>query len=130
MPRSKGDRPRAVASGPKWYGFIRCEFDGQSKQEFSVWQSETAFDDVWAWFADNVNQFKITFSWSDAQGCFQVSMTGTQEKEPMYFGWTLTARGRDIERTLAALMFKHEKMLKCEWTHNIIGEVKDDDWVG
>lgn len=129
MPRNKGSRPTAVASGPKWYGYIRCEFDAAAKQSFNEWSQETPFDRVWEWFYESVSDFKFTFSWADQSGCFQVSMTGSREVEPMYFGWTLTARGRDIERTLRALMYKHEIMLKCEWTHNIIGEVKSDDWV-
>lgn len=130
MPRAKGNAPRAIASGPKWYGFIRCEFDAESKQRFNAWLSDNPFAVVWEWFVETIDAFKISFSYSDAQSCYQVSMTGTKEDEKMYFGWTLTARGRDIERTLAALMFKHEMMLLQKWVKNIEGAPQDDDWVG
>lgn len=130
MPRSKGSSPRAVSSGPNWYGFITCEFDANSKAAFESWNEATAFDHVWEWFYEQVDAFKVTFAWNEKIQCYQVSMTGTAESEKMYFGWTLTAKGRDIERTLRALMFKHTQILKEKWVKNVEGTPKDDDWVG
>lgn len=130
MPRKKGPAPKAVSNGPNWYGFVRCDFSAESKQQFDVFYEEISIDAAWAWFLASVDTFKITFAWYDAQSCYQVSMTGTDPDQPMYFGWTLTARGRDVERTLCALMFKHENILKQEWNHQVIEKERPNDWVG
>lgn len=130
MSRKRGPAPKAVSNGPKWYGFVRCDFDADSKRRFDAWQAETPINDTWAWFLEMVDRFKITFSWSDQQSCYMVAMTGTVDSEPMYFGWTLTARARDVERSLEALRYKHQVILDESWLHQVIEETKPEDWVG
>lgn len=130
MPRGKAQRNRVVGDGMKWNGFAVCEFNEDHRKRFAVWQEEQPRDENWSWFLENVDAFKITFSYSDAQSCYMVSMTGTDKDQQMYYGWTLTARGRDVDRTLAALRYKHEVMLQQKWVYQQQGDGRDDNWVG
>lgn len=130
MPREKKKGLRVTGDGVKWNGFVPCEFDAESRQRFAAWESDQAPQAHWEWFIEMCDGFKLTFSWSEPQSCYQVSMTGNDPKELMFFGWTLTARGRDVDRTLLALRFKHEVMLQEKWLHEIRGDNRDDNWVG
>lgn len=130
MPRGKKLGNKVIGDGIKWNGFVVCEFDADSRQRFGAWLSDQTPGDVWTWFIEQVDTFKITFSWADAQSCYMVSMTGTDPEQQDYFGWTLSARGRDVDRTLHALRFKHEIILNGKWVHQVTGDKKPDDWVG
>jgi len=130
MPRAKKQGNKVVGNGTTWNGFAVCEFDADSRNAFREWIEGQASGEHWTWFVDYLDEFKFTFSWNDTQSTYLVSMTGTDKDQPMYFGWTLSGRGRDADRALQALQFKHEILLKRNWVYEKRGDKKDDDWVG
>lgn len=113
MPRSK---VKPVKTGD-WMGFISCEFTATDKAAFTdAYENQMNTSDVWERMVNLVEEgYKVSFSMSGSTGTFTCSMTGTQDAPEAAVGFTLTARSGDVNRALAALVYKHDVMLKADW---------------
>lgn len=106
---------------PDWSGFVRCEFDAESKAEFVRWSEENSADSALMALTDELTEhaLKLSISFSSEAETYTASLSGTKDSPQMFKGWTLTARSNNWERALQALAFKHLNLLQGSWLSGI-----------
>lgn len=126
----KKDGKRVQSNGAgNWFGYIRCDFDKGLREQFNETVTGPYAEAALEWFLTRPNEgFRVSVSWDAAGKSFLASMTGNDPAYPTCYGWTLTARARDVERAVCALFFKHTVILKNDWSDHAF--VRDDQTEG
>ncbi len=132
MVRNAKDKKKPFREGD-WKGFVRCEFTDKLRATFDIWAEENSVDGCIERLLALVDEgFKLSFSADENNATYISSLTGTQNAETACAGWSLTARGRDIGRSIQALAFKHFEVLQADWSDHMAArdDNKDNTWVG
>jgi len=108
-----------------WKGFVPCELNSKRKEQFREWSPnvEAVEDYIERFVAPG---YKLSFSIDTYHDCVQVSYSCSSIGDPNC-GWTLTARGNDLLKALAVLLFKHVVILECQWDQGLPADEFVDD---
>jgi len=133
MSRAKAANYTSDKANPNWDGFVRCDMDNETKQQFGVWADENPSDECFGMLLDEAQEkhLKVTFLFNDKEGTWMCSFTGTAASPTVLGKWTLTGWGGAPERAIQSLWFKHSVMLEKNWVKGyVVQGKKDRDYVG
>lgn len=133
MPRKTSNTSQQKNAGDFWQGFIRCEFDAQSRSAYDLWSETANLDDCYSELMAIVESdgLKLSISYNPSDRTWMIGLTGGVTAPPQYKGWTLNARAGSWERALLALHYKHFVLLEMKWTSGIAADgPRDEKWVG
>jgi len=115
---NKRSDARATPTKPQgedgWIGFVNCELTDAQKAECK--KLIGTFDQAWRALHDLIAEgYKMTVSYDDGHTTWNVSLTGRKGAGKNQ-GLTLTGRGGSEAAAYVSLWFKHETVLKGDWT--------------
>lgn len=108
--QSKSKRTRG---GFTWVGFLEVDLTPQQKDELKATDIalEYPLSELGTWVK---NGYKVSFGLDKDGITYRAAMTDVDEGSPTC-GYTLTGRGRTLEKAYASLMFKHRHILADGW---------------
>ncbi len=105
---SKGD------ANDGWIGFVNCELTDVQKAECK--KLLPTFDQAWQSLHELIGLgYKMTVGYDDPHSTWNVSLTGRKGSGKNQ-GLTLTGRGGSEVAAYVSLWYKHEVVLKRDWT--------------
>lgn len=108
------DEAKARASADGWKGFINVELTDQQKPEVKELMRD--MQSVWDEVIDLIAaDYKLTVSFDGERSAWNASLTcrSTADRNG---GLTLTGRGGSFVAALAALVYKHVRILNRDWS--------------
>lgn len=97
-----------------WIGFVNCELTEEQKADCK--RHIGAFDQAWKDLHDLIAVgYKMTVSYDEIHTTWNVSLTGRKDTGKNQ-GLTLTGRGGSEAAAYVSLWYKHEIVLKRDWS--------------
>lgn len=122
--------PKKTANNNQWKGFVRCELSAAAKLALAERAQVATDTDIIEALMEVIEEgYKLSAATHRENQAVTVGFYDTQSGRSSH-GYTLSAHGKTLRKALLALLYKHNVILKGDWTKHLKAVGDDDEDFG